>query len=311
MKLKKPITVIGSSNVDFIMKAPHLPQVGETVTDCVFRQTFGGKGANQAVAAARAGGRVTFVTCLGDDLYAPILIKNLKNDGINVARIRRVPDAATGSALVMFDGSGENYLTVSPGSNYRLTPKVVRDCERLIAGSAMVLLQMEIPLESNLEVLALAARHRVPVLYNYAPVRDASIPVTGSMSGLVVNEIEAAALLGVKTVTVKDAAGAAEALRRKGPEFVVITLGSKGSVAASASGTRRIPAWKVRPVDSTAAGDTFCGALAASLVEGAPLVNAVTFATTASALSVTRMGAQPSIPFRDEINNFLATREIP
>lgn len=293
------------------MKAPHLPQVGETVTDCVFQQTFGGKGANQAVAAARAGGRVTFVTCLGDDLYAPILIENLKKDGINVARIQRVPEAATGSALVMFDGSGENYLTVSPGSNYSLTPQRVRACEKLIAGSAMVLLQMEIPLESNLEVLALASRHQVPVLYNYAPVRDASIPVTGAMSGLVVNEIEAAALLGVRRVTVQDAVAAAEALRRKGPGFVVITLGAKGSVASSASGTRRIPAWKVRPVDTTAAGDTFCGALAASLVEGAPLVNAVTFATTASALSVTRMGAQPSIPFRDEINNFLETREMP
>ncbi|HBC86656.1 MAG TPA: ribokinase [Lentisphaeria bacterium] len=306
--MKNRITVIGSSNVDFIMKAPQLPQVGETVTDCIFQQTFGGKGANQAVAAARAGGGVTFVTCLGEDLYAPILMKSLKKDGIDVSKIQKFKDMNTGSALVMFDGSGENYLTVSPGANYKLTPKIVKECEKIISGSAMILLQMEIPLESNLKVLDIASRHGVPVLYNYAPIRDASIKVTGKMSGLVVNEVEAAALLGIKNVADGKEGKAAESLLKKGPSFVIITLGSKGAVIASEDGIRQVPAFKVKPVDTTAAGDTFCGALAVGLVEGMELDEAVRFASAASAISVTRMGAQPSIPFRREIEKFIRSR---
>lgn len=311
MSRKPVITVIGSANVDFIMKAPHLPQPGETVTDCAFRQTFGGKGANQAVAAARAGGSVRFVTCLGDDLYAPVLIESLKKDGIDVSRIRTARGTNTGSALVMFDGAGENYLTVSPGANYRVTPAMVKRSENRIADSAMLLLQMEIPLESNLAVLELAARHGVPVLYNYAPVRDASIGVGANMHGLVVNEVEAAALLGIRAVTPADAPAAAGALRRRGPVFVIITLGGKGMAISSRSGTRFIPAYPVRPVDTTAAGDTFCGALAVALAEKKPLFAAARFAAAAAAITVTRMGAQPSIPFRSEIDHFLTTREKP
>jgi len=303
--LKKKITVIGSSNVDFIMKAPHLPEAGETVTDCVFQQTFGGKGANQAVAAARAGGHVTFVTCLGEDLYAPILMGNLKKDGIDISKIRKFKGLNTRFGPVMFDGSGENYLTVSPGSNYELSPRTVNTCEELIAGSSMILLQMEIPLDSNRQVLRIAARHNVPVLYNYAPIRDASVPVDSKMAGLVVNEVEAAALLKSGKVDVKDASGAAESLRRKGPSFVIVTLGSKGAVIASSRGTMKVPAFKVKPVDTTAAGDTFCGALAVGIVEGLKLEDAVRFASAASAISVTRMGAQPSIPHRNEIERFI------
>ncbi len=287
------------------MKAPHLPQVGETVTDCIFQQTFGGKGANQAVAAARAGGNVTFITCLGEDLYAPILVKNLKNDGIDVSRIRKFKGENTGSALVMFDSTGENYLTVSPGSNYSLAPEIVRGCEKIIADSSMILLQMEIPLESNREVLRIAAKHEVPVLFNYAPIRNAPIKVDAKMAGLVVNEVETATLLGIKKVDQENAGKAAESLRGKGPAFVVITLGSKGSVLASSKGIIETPAFKVQAVDTTAAGDTFCGALATGIVEGMELDDAVRFASAASAISVTRMGAQPSIPLRRGIEKFI------
>jgi ribokinase len=304
--MAKKITVIGSSNIDFIMKAPHLPLKGETVTDCVFQQTFGGKGANQAVAAARAGGNVSFVSCLGNDLYAPILLKSLKSDGIDAARILRFSDVNTGSALVMFDGNGENYLTVAPGANYKLTPKVVKNCEKLIADSAMILLQMEIPIESNREILSLAEKYKTPVIFNYAPIRGAPTKVDEKMRGLVVNEVEAASLLKVRKVDPNDGAKeAAEALRLKGPRFVVITLGSKGSVVACEDGVRKIPAFKVKPVDTTAAGDTFCGALATGIVGGMPLYEAVKFASAASAISVTKMGAQPSIPSRKEIHAFL------
>jgi ribokinase len=301
----KKITVIGSSNIDFIMKAPHLPLKGETVTDCVFQQTFGGKGANQAVAAARAGGNVSFVSCLGNDLYAPMLLKSLRNDGIDAARILRFSDVNTGSALVMFDGNGENYLTVAPGANYKLTPKVVKSCEKLIADSAMILLQMEIPIESNREILSLAGKYKTPVIFNYAPIRDASIKVDEKIHGLIVNEVEAASLLKVRKIDLNGAAKAAEALKLKGPQFVVITLGSKGSVVADENGVRKIPAFKVKPVDTTAAGDTFCGALATGIVEGMALYGAVKFASAASAISVAKMGAQPSIPSRKEIDTFL------
>ena len=303
--MNKKITVIGSSNIDFIMKAPHIPQPGETVCDCVFQQTFGGKGANQAVAAARSGGQVSFLSCLGDDPYAPIMLENFKKDNMDVSNIKKFNDVSTGSALIMLDESGENCITVAPCANDKLTPTIVKEYENIIAESAMILLQMEIPLDSNREVLDLAAKHNVPVIYNYAPVRDASVEVNKKMHGLIVNEIEASALLGIPEINDEQAADAAESLRKKGPEFVIVTLGSKGAVIASADGIQNVPAFKVSPFDTTAAGDTFCGALATALIEEKPLPDAVRFASAASAISVTKLGAQPSIPTRQEIDVFL------
>lgn len=307
--MDKKITVIGSSNIDFIMKAPHIPKPGETVCDCMFQQTFGGKGANQAVAAARAGGNVTFVTCLGDDPYAPIMLENLKNDGMDVSTIKKFADVSTGSALIMLDDSGENCITVAPCANAKLTPEVVQEFENTIAESDLILLQMEIPLESNREVLELAAKHQVPVIHNYAPIRDASVPVDAKMHGLIVNEIEASELLGIPEINDEQAAEAAESLRQKGPDFVIVTLGSKGAVIASAEGVKTVPAFKVTPTDTTAAGDTFCGALGTALMEDKPLAEAVKFASAASAISVTRLGAQPSIPTKQEIEDFLQESE--
>ncbi len=303
---KDRITIVGSSNVDFIMKLPHLPAVGETVTDGQFMQTYGGKGANTAVAAARAGGRTTFITALGDDLYAPRILENFRNDGIDTGRIFTNAGPSTGTALVMFDGRGENYLAVAPGTNDALTPQRVRECEDVIADSAMVLMQMEIPADTILEVLRLARQHGTRVLFNYAPVRGLAVPVGDAMSVLVVNEVEAAALADQAVATVDDAKRVAGVLRQRGPAVVVITLGKQGAVVSAEGLETAVPAMAVQVVDTTAAGDTFCGALAVAMVQGRPLPEAVRFANTAAGLSVTRIGAQPSIPRRDEIDNALA-----
>ncbi len=298
------ITVIGSANIDFIMQAPHLPAVGETVTNCAFLQTFGGKGANQAVAAARAGGAVTFVGALGNDPYEPIMRENFQRDGMDLTHLARIEDVSSGTALVMFDGGGNNYLTVAPGSNYRVTPKSVIAAEAAIRDADWIVMQQEIPLEANRTALELAARHQRPVLFNYAPAHDLRLRPGPEIHGLVVNEIEAAALAGSEldvSDPVAAEAIAKDLLAKTGHRFVIITLGSQGAVAAEADGSFHIPAAPCEPKDSTAAGDTFCGALAVALAEGSSLATAMRFAATAAALAVSKIGAQPSIPSRKEI----------
>ena len=296
------IAVIGSANVDFIMQVERLPDAGETVTDGVFQQTFGGKGANQAVAAARAGGRVTFVTGLGDDAYAPVMRENFQRDGIETDRILMQSGTACGSALIMFDRQGHNYLAVAPGANYALTPATIDACADVIGGAEMLILQMEIPTPAILRALEIAHDTGTPVLFNYAPVRDQSVPISAQIQTLVVNENEAMALTGLAVDTPEQAAVAAQALRMRGPSLVVLTLGASGAYADCADFSGLVPAFAVTPVDTTAAGDVFCGAFAVALREGRPLPQAVRFANAASAVSVTRSGAQPSIPTRAAIH---------
>lgn len=303
------IVVVGSTNVDFIMRMQHLPQRGETVTDATFVQTFGGKGANTAVAAARTGPDLTttFITALGDDLYADTLLANFAADGMDIAHVRRIKGMSTGSALVMIDAEGHNYLSVAPGSNYALTPADVDKDAGIIRTAALVVMQMEIPTPTILRTLELCEAGSVPVLFNYAPVRDLSVPITPRITGLVVNETEAGQLTRTTVTDLASARSAARKLLERGPRFVVVTLGAAGAfvLGTGVNGTGvdvTVPAFKVKPVDTTAAGDTFCGALAVALVEGRPLPEAVRFASAAAAISVTRLGAQPSVPKRAEVD---------
>ena len=302
---KPRIAVVGSSNVDFIMQVERLPTVGETVTNANFMQTFGGKGANQAVAAARAGGNVTFVTGLGDDVYAPLMRDNFERDGMVTDYIFMAPHLPSGSALVMFDKQGANYLTVAPGANYALTPAYIDDCAEVIRSAKMLVMQMEIPIPAIERALEIAAERGIPTLLNYAPTRHLEIPMSDKIQILVVNENEASALTGLPVETREQAALAAKRLRNQGPQIVVLTLGAAGAYIAAGGIGETVPAFAVTPVDTTAAGDVFCGAMAVALTEGKPLLEAARFANAASALSVTKPGAQPSIPFRAAIDSFL------
>jgi ribokinase len=302
------IVVVGSSNVDLIMKMDRLPQRGESVTDAVFMQTFGGKGANQAVAAAKAGGAVSFINCVGDDSYGSQVIANMRQAGVDADLVFVAQGVATGTALIMIGGVGDNYLSVAPGANYRLMPVHVRQAEALIGGSAMVLLQYEIPLETLLDTIDLAYALGKPIMFNVAPARafpDAYFP---KIDYLVVNEPEAAFLSGIAVESKAQAWQAAEVLLAKGSKMVILTLGAQGCLALSKDYQLDVPAFVVDAVDTTAAGDVFCGSLAVALVEGQSVEPGLRFASAASAIAVTRMGAQPSIPSRAEIDAFLNAR---
>lgn len=311
--MSKSIVIIGSSNIDFIMKMDHLPARDETVTDATFMQTFGGKGANQAVAAGRAGGRCTecgviFVNCVGDDPYVERMLAGFRESGVNTDHIIRENAISSGTALVMIGEGGHNYLSVAPGANGRLTPERVDAVRPLIANAAYVLMQFEIPPASIARALDIAAEEGTPVVWNYAPANPFDVAQLKKVHIVIANEPEASALTGIPVTDRDSAEAAAQKLRELGATMAIITLGEAGSVAATRDGVVHVPAFPVTAVDTTAAGDTYCGCLVVALAEGQPLIDAIRFASAGGALCVQRMGAQPSIPWRDEIDAFLAAR---
>jgi ribokinase len=301
----KKIVVIGSSNVDLLMKMDHLPEKGETVTDADFFQVYGGKGANQAVAAARAGGNVVFVNSVGEDAYTPQMVQNYKNDGIDTRYVFQEKGIASGHALIMIGGEGMNYLSVAPGANYKLTPQKIDEALPVFDEAAMIVMQYEIQEETIKYVIDLANRKNIPVLWNCAPARAFDLSYIPKINILVLNEVEAGFLAEMTVETEADAEKAAQKLIDRGVEKVIITLGSKGAFVVTRTEKVSVPAFKVEAVDTTAAGDTFCGAFAVALVEGKSLKEALQFASAAAAISVTRIGAQPSAPIRIEIDTFL------
>ena len=303
--MKKNIVVIGSSNVDYIMKMPRLPGVGETVTDAVFMQTFGGKGANQAVGASRAGGNVYFVNCVGDDDISRRMVEQFKNEGIHTDFVFQEKGISSGTALVMIGEQGANYLSVAPGANYRLTTQHINQVDVLIREAAMVVLQYEILPETLKYILDVCDTHKAKVLWNYAPAKEFDKSYLRKVTILVVNEIEAGMLSGITVAGGESVELAAEELLRLGCETVIITLGAQGSYVAASGVSEWIPAFKVEAVDTTAAGDIYCGCLAVALSEDRTLAGSARFAAAAAAISVTRLGAQPSAPFRNEIDAFL------
>lgn len=304
--MKNKIVVIGSSNVDFIMKAARLPEKGETITDAAFTQAFGGKGANQAVAAARAGGNTWFVTCLGSDPFAPALRQALADAGVHTDHVYTQPNETSGAALVMIGENGMNYITVAPGANYSLTPEMVHALEPLLREAAILVLQYEIRPDTLYACLDLAHALGAPTLFNLAPARPFDAACLPKVTCLAVNESEAQSLCGFAVESPASVEQAAQTLLAKGAQTVIITLGARGVYLASADLRQFIPAFKVQAVDTTAAGDVFSGALAVALVEGQPLPEAARFACAAAAISVTRLGAQSSIPTRAEIEHFLS-----
>lgn len=306
----KPIVVVGSSNVDFTMKMERLPKVGESVTDAQFMQTYGGKGANQAVGAVRAGGNVYFINCVGDDNFTVSMLENYQNDGINIDYVFKEEGISSGTALIMAGESGDNYLSVAPGANYKLTPERIDQTGDLIKEAGIIILQYEIPAETIKCVIDKANENNIPVLWNFAPARKFDFSYFKKINTLVVNESEAEFITGNKIESIGDARVEACKILEKGPKNVIITLGKAGSYLLNEKEEIVIPAFNVKAVDTTAAGDIFCGAFAVGIVEGKPVKEALRFATAASAISVCKMGAQPSAPYREDIENFLEEHKI-
>ena len=309
--MKNNILVVGSSNVDLIMKMERLPERGETITDADFVQTYGGKGANQAVGAARAGGqsgsgRVVFVNCVGDDAYTPAMVQNFRDDGIDTRYVFAEEGIASGHALVMIGDAGSNYLSVAPGANYRLTPAKIDQISDAWDDAAIVVMQYEIPAQTIRYVMDQAVERGVPVLWNLAPARDFDLTYLPKVEWLVVNETEASFLVDRPVGSVADAEHAAPRIRDQGVAHVVVTLGEQGAYYLGPDEGFHTSAFSVDHVDTTAAGDVFCGALAVGLVEAKTRRQAVRFASAAAALTVTKLGAQPSIPTRKAIDHFLA-----
>ena len=302
------VVVVGSSNIDLIMKMERLPRPGETVTEAEFAQVFGGKGANQAVGAARAGGNVAFVSCVGDDAYGGQVIENLERDGIDTRLVSQEEGVATGTALIMIDAGGENCISVAPGANYRLTPAHVDRARDVIEEATVVIAQCEILPETLDHVIDLGFRLGKLVLLNLAPARALNDASLGKLGALAVNETEAEFLTGLPVTTDAEVQAAAGALLGKGPKIVIVTLGARGAWVAVEGHQGLVPGFEVDPVDTTAAGDVHCGALAVGLVEGQALLDAVAFANAAAALSATKLGAQPSAPSRGEIDALVESR---
>jgi ribokinase len=303
--MKPKILVIGSSNTDMIVKVPQIPQPGQTVLGGEFVTAAGGKGANQAVGAARAGGDVTLIARIGDDMFGKRALEGFQKDGVNVDHVVRDAQSPSGVALIFVQAGGQNIIAVAPGANAKLSPADVHRSVAAFSGASALLMQLETPLSTVTDAAELAAHHHVPVILNPAPALALPNDLLQRVSILTPNEAEASALSGIEVHDEASAAQAAEKLRHRGVATVIITLGALGAFVEGAKVHQLVPGFKVKAVDTTAAGDVFNGALAVALGEGKPMLEAVHFANAAAAISVTRLGAQPSAPSRLEIDRFL------
>ncbi len=301
----KTIVVVGSSNTDMIIKVPRIPRPGETIMGGRFSMAAGGKGANQAVAAARAGGRVVLIARVGDDVFGEEAIQSFERDSIDVSCITRDDESPSGIALIFVGEKGENSIAVASGANMTLTPSHVEKFSAHIAGADTILMQLETPLETVIRAAHVAAANRRLIILNPAPAREVPPDLLKLITIITPNESEAEVLTGVSIRDDESAGRAADLLLRQGVQTVIITLGARGAFVAEGNRKQWVPGFQVKAVDTTAAGDVFNGALAVGLSEGKSLTDAVRFAHAAAALSVTKLGAQPSIPRRHEVDEFL------
>ncbi len=298
------IVVVGSANTDMVVRTAHLPMPGETVLGGKFIMTAGGKGANQAVAAARLGAEVTFVARLGRDVFGDRALAGYQAEGINTDFIVRDNEEASGVALIVVDEHAENIITVAPGANGHLSPDDVYAAERAIADADGVLLQLEIPLEAVQTAIELAQRHHVRVILNPAPARVLPDDVLRGVDVLTPNENEAARLLGEQVDS------PLETLIARGVGSIVMTCGAAGCKVVSSGERQQVPGFHVEAVDTTGAGDCFNGAFAIALARGLALTDAARYANAAAALAVTRFGAQTSAPIDEEVQDFLRSQRI-
>ncbi|HZY35453.1 MAG TPA: ribokinase [Mucilaginibacter sp.] len=302
--MKPYILVIGSSNTDMVVKADRLPAPGETILGGTFLITAGGKGANQAVAAARLGGDVVFIVKVGDDIFGRQAVQSFNGEGIDTSHIITDPVNPSGVALITVDAKAENCIVVASGANANLKPGDLYAAEEKIKSASLILMQLEIPLETVEYVAELASIHNVPLILNPAPACALSDELLSKVSIITPNQKEAEMLTGARITDKESAQTAAELLAEKGIETVIITMGANGALVFHGSHFDWVPAPVVNAVDTTAAGDVFNGALAVAMSEGKNIDEAVIFSNKAAALSVTKMGAQASAPYRRETEDF-------
>ena len=300
----RPIIVIGSSNMDLVAKAPRIPVTGETLTGTDFFMVPGGKGANQAVAAAKLGAEVVFITKLGKDVFASELLENFKSVNINTQHIEQLNGVPSGIAVIAIDDKGQNMIIVVPGANGKLAPVDVDKAQSDIANAAVVVAQLEVPIETVEQAAKIANQNNIPFILDPAPAKPLSDELLSRVDILTPNETEAEALTGIKVTDEKSADMAADALLAKGVKTVIVTLGEKGLLLATQDSKEMIPNHKVNAVDSTAAGDAFTGSLAYGLARGNSIKDAAVYANAVAAVSVTRYGAQPSMPTLKEVQEF-------
>ncbi len=303
--MSERIAVIGSSNIDLIMQVPRFPKPGETISGGEFTQTFGGKGANQAVAAARAGGEVSFVSCLGNDQFAESFMERFEEDNIDTLNVFQEGGVSTGVAMILVDQEGENCISVAPGANYQLTERHIKKAQLMLMEARIILLQGELHPDMLRYLLNWGKMEEKTIMLNLAPAQPLEKEYVEDLAYLVVNQTEASSLLAKPVDTIDQIKSAAEELGAMVKGGVIISLGVNGSYVIKDEVRELVPAFKVKAVDSTAAGDVYCGSLATALVEGQSLVDAVKFASAAAAIAVTRLGAQISVPTRVEIEELL------
>jgi len=297
----KPVVVIGSLNMDLVMRTPRVPVGGETLHGHEFSTLPGGKGANQAVACARLGAKVAMIGQVGNDGFGTTLRDGLAADGIDTSGVLQTSAVGTGVAMILVEDIGQNRIVLAAGANGALTPADIDAHAARIGGAAMLVLQLEVPMPVVQRAIGIAHAAGVPVLLNPGPASPLPEAVWSQIDILVPNESEATLLSGVEVSDATSAYAAAKVFRQRGVKCVLITLGANGVAVSDDAGERHLPAHVVKAVDTTAAGDTFIGGLSAGLVEGLAMDDAVALGQRASALCVTRHGAQPSIPYRREI----------
>ena len=310
--LKYDVLVIGSLNADLVVRAPHFPQPGETISGDDLHIIPGGKGANQAVAAARQGASVSILGRVGKDSFGPFLLNSLKSDSVDITNVL-IDDSATGTAIIVVDANGQNSIVLSAGANGKVTPK---DIEALNIEAKILLLQLEIPLETVIHAAKWGKQKEMVVILNPAPARKLPDELIANADYILPNETELNLLTGVPAIDIVSAEQASRVLLSRGAKNVIVTLGAKGALFVSNKQVTQVAAYKVDVVDTTAAGDAFIGGFAAKLLESASLLanlqeqapalqNAVRYANACGALATTKFGAQPSLPTKEDVEKFI------
>lgn len=304
--MKKPIVVVGSINLDLVVGASRIPRVGETVTGRTFNTYFGGKGANQAVAAAKLGYPVAMVGCVGTDSFGAQLRRGLEDAGVDTRGVSTV-NGPSGVALITTSPQGENNIVVVPGANEQLEPALLERAAPLLEQAGILLTQLEIPLDTVEYLAQFAERKDIPLILDPAPVRDLPLSLLRRVSWITPNETEIQGLLKRRILSDEEYLAAADSMLSCGTNNVLLKMGSRGALVAQLDGSKAIvPAFSVNPVDTTAAGDAFNAGFAVGLMRGMNPVESASFASAVAAISVTRPGAQPSMPALHEVEQFIA-----